>query len=335
MGYFENRSVLVAGGAGFIGSYLVELLLADGAHVSVADDFSRGRIENLRPVIDDVRVHQVDLRDAKAALQVCKGQEVVMNLAAPVAGVEFSQTHHGLMLTETLLLAVNVLEAARQAEVERYLYCSSSCVYPDDAIVPTPELEADRDDPEKANAGYGWGKRIGERQALYYAHEYGIEMAIGRPFNSFGAREYPEEIEQAHVIPAIISRLLHGEDPLIVWGSGNQTRSFVHARDTALGLKLTTEHGVGAGPVNVGHDHETSMRELVELLLDVAEESREVVFDSTKPEGAIRKSSDVTRLKELTGFVPSTSLREGLEEMLAFFREKLPAVAPEGGPGAA
>lgn len=329
MGYFGNRSVLVAGGAGFIGSYLVELLLADGARVSIADDFSRGRMENLMPVIDDIRVDKVDLRDPSAARQACKGHEVVMNLAAPVAGVEFSRTHHGLMLTETVLLAANVLEAARQAGVERYLYCSSSCVYPDDALVPTPEYDADRDGPEEANAGYGWGKRIGEQQARYYEQEYGIEIAIGRPFNSFGPREYPERIEQAHVIPAITSRLLSGENPLVVWGSGNQTRSFIHARDTALGLKALTEHGIGAGPVNVGHDEETSMRELVELLLDLTGEERRVVFDTTKPEGARRKSAEVTRLRELTGFMPSTPLREGLEEMLVFL-EKLASATPEG-----
>lgn len=314
----------MAGGAGFIGSYLVELLLVDGARVTVADNFSRGNIENLLAVRDDIRLVEVDLREPVESLRACSGQEVVMNLAAPIAGVEFSRTHHGMMLTDTVLLAATVLEAARKSDVGRYLFCSSSCVYPDDAVVPTPEPEAYRDGPESANAGYGWGKRIGELQALYYADEYGIEMAIGRPFNSFGSREYPEDIKRAHVIPAIISRLLDGETPLVIWGSGNQTRSFVHARDTALGLKLIAEKGVGAGPINVGHDEETSMRDLATLLLEVTGKEREIFFDTSKPEGAPRKSADVTKLRELTNFVPSTPLRQGLDEMVEFFRERLP-----------
>src|SRR5207237_5438790 len=118
---------------------LVEWLVADGAVVTVADNLSRGRIENLASVSADVRVLKLDLRNAEACVAACSGQEVVMNLAAPVAGVEYSRTHHGEMLTHTVLISANMLEAARLAGIDRFLYCSSSCVYPDDALVPTPE----------------------------------------------------------------------------------------------------------------------------------------------------------------------------------------------------
>jgi nucleoside-diphosphate-sugar epimerase len=320
--YFAGKKVLVAGGAGFIGSYLVEYLVADGASVTVADNLSRGRVENLHHVRDDIRFQRVDLRESDATRSVCRGKDVVMNLAAPIAGVEYSRTHHAEMLTETLLLSANTLEAARRADVPRYLYCSSSCVYPDDAIIPTPESEVERNEPESQNQGYGWGKRMGERQAQYYARDYGMQIAIGRPFNAYGAREYPEEIEKAHVIPAILSRILNREEPLVIWGSGNQTRSFVHARDFALGLKLLTEHYAEADPVNVGHDHETSIRDLVGLLLEITGRRPRVVFDTTRPEGAQRKSADVTKLMRATGFVPSTSLAEGLVEMVEFFHNQ-------------
>ncbi len=333
MGYFEGKRVLVAGGAGFIGSYLVELLIADGARVTVADNLARGRLTNLDAVRSEVEFKLVDLRDRQGAADACRDQEIVMHLAAPISGVEYSMTHHGYMLSETLLINTNVIEGARLAGASRFLYCSSSCVYPDDAVVPTPESEAERGSPERANEGYGWGKRIGELQAKYYAHEYGMEVAIGRPFNAFGAREHPEAIGRAHVIPAILSRILRGEDPLVIWGSGNQTRSFVHARDFALSLKLITEHYANADAVNVGHDRETTIRDLVELLLEITGRRPRIVFDTSRPEGALRKAADVTKLVRVTSFVPPTTLLDGLEEMVRFFAERLPpGEPPEGQP---
>jgi GDP-L-fucose synthase len=310
--------VLVVGGAGFIGSYLVEYLAADGAEVTILDNLSRGSLDNIRGTHGDVQFVEGDARDPQLVAGACRGNEVVMNLAAPVSGVEYSRTHHAEMLSETLVINSTVIGAAAQAGIERYVYCSSSCVYPDDATVPTPETEGWTGTPERDNEGYGWGKRMGELQAQYYARDTEMAVAIVRPFNAYGPREAQEDLTRAHVIPAIISRVLAGEDPLIVWGSGEQTRSFVHARDFALGLKLVCEHHAKADPVNVGHSHETSIRDLVTLILEILGIERHVVFDRTRPEGAKRKSADTTKLREVTGFVPATPLREGLEEMIDY-----------------
>ena len=321
--YFAGKRVLVAGGAGFLGSYLVELLVADGAQVTVADNLSRGHAENLATVDADVRLLQLDLRSMENALVACDGQDVVLNLASPVAGVEYSQSHQGRMLTEVTQLATTVLEAARQAGVIRYLYCSSSCVYPDDALVPTPEHESERGSPEACNEGYGWGKRIGELQARYYAREYGLEVAIARPFNSYGARQHMDgDLDRAQLVPALISKVLEPSETLVVWGSGNQTRSLVHGRDTALALKLLCESYASADPVNVGHADETSVRTLVELLLDITESTKQVVYDTTRPEGPPRKAADVSKLRAVTGFTPSTDLHAGLSEMVAHYQEQ-------------
>jgi len=160
--YWDGKKVVVAGGAGFIGSYLVELLLADGAQVTVADNLSRGRMDNLSAIMHQISFHKVDLRDMDACEKICYSQDVVMNLAAPAFGIEYSMAHHGEMLTDVTTIGFNLLEGARRQNVRRFLVVSSSCVYPDDAVVPTTEEEGLRGSPETVNIGYGWGKRMVE-----------------------------------------------------------------------------------------------------------------------------------------------------------------------------
>lgn len=310
----------MTGGAGFIGSHLVDLLLEDDALVTVADNLSRGRVENLAHVMDRIRFHQVDLRYLDRCEELSRGQDVIMNLACPAFGVEYSMTHHGEMLTDTVLVGFNMLEAGRRKGVKRFLVVSSSCVYPDEAGIPTREEEGWMGTPETVNQGYGWGKRMLELQGQYYAREYGMEVAIARPFNAYGVRE-PLEEDKAHVMPALIRKVLSGQDPVIVWGSGNQTRSFVHGKDFALGLKLITEHYATADPVNVGHDRETTIRDLALKILAVTGSKSRLFFDTDKPEGATRKSADITKLVAVThGFVPQITLEEGLTEMIEYFR---------------
>lgn len=324
--YWKNRRVLVTGGAGFIGSYLTELLVADGAVVTVADNLAHSRIENLAGVIDKIRFEKCDLRYLGVCERIAAGQDAVLNLAAPAFGVEYSMAHHGEMLTDTVIVGFNMLEAARRAGVKRFLVVSSSCVYPDDAGLPTNEREGWRGSPETVNEGYGWGKRMVELQGQYYAREYGMEIAIARPFNAYGPRE-PLDKEKAHVMPALIQKVLSGDNPVVVWGSGNQTRSFVHAKDFALGLKLIAEHYAVADPVNVGHDRETTIRDLVERIIRLNGGHRDLKFDTTKPEGATRKSADVEKLQRVTGFTPQITLDEGLAEMITYFRGQLDATS--------
>jgi GDP-L-fucose synthase len=245
-----------------------------------------------------------------------------MNLASPAFGLAYSMCHHGEMLTDVTMIGLNVLEAARRQGVKRFLVVSSSCVYPDDADVPTKEDQALRGCPETVNLGYGWGKRMVELQGQYYAREYGMQVAIARPFNAYGPRESFEK-EKSHVMPALIQKVLNGDKRVIVWGSGNQTRSFVHGKDFALGLKLLTEHYAKADPVNVGHDRETTIRELLDGILRITGKNPEIIFDTTKPEGAKRKSADVTKLRDVTGgFTPQITLDEGLNEMISYFKNE-------------
>lgn len=321
MSFWEGRKVTVTGGAGFIGSHLVEYLVWDGAEVTVADDLSRGRLENLEAVKDDIRVVTDDLREPSSCEKVLSGSELVINLAAKVTSISYNRGHSGDMFTENMLLQINPIRAAQRVGVERFVQISTACIYPHDAPVPTPEEWGHVGEPEPTNAGYGWAKRMGELQALWYAEETDMEVVIVRPFNAYGPRDYYDEAT-SHVAPALIRKVLDGDDPVEVWGSGNQTRALVHARDFARGIQLCAEKATSPEPINIGHDEEISIKGLVERILDLTgSNGREVFYDTTMPEGYPRRAADTTRLKAVTGgFVPQTSLDEGLTEMIEWYQ---------------
>ena len=326
MSFWQGKKVAVPGGAGFIGSYLVEQLVAAGAKVTVIDNLESGRWSNLDGVKSDIDFIEADVADIPLCRRLLRGQDLVMNLAARAPGVGFSHVHHDDLLARNLQIGTAVLEGARQAGVKRTLVVSSSCVYPDEAPVPTPELPVFTGEPERVNSGYGWAKRYLELQARYYAENFAMEMAVARPFNAYGGRDLAAG-ERSHVIPALIERLLADAPELVVWGSGQQTRSFIHGRDVAAGLLLLTEHYAVCDPVNVGHDQEISIKELVEMLMDLSGIRKEVVFDTSKPEGCRRKAADMTKLRRVTrGFEPQVDLRPGLLEMIQGVRLQLKKV---------
>ncbi len=316
MSFWKGRKTVVVGGAGFIGSYLVEHLVEAGAEVTVLDNLETGKPQNLNGVASEIEFVHGDVTDLELARDVFAGQNVVMNLAAFAPGVGLSCSHHVDLLGRNMQIGGVALEAARQAGVRRFLVVSSSCVYPDDAPVPTPELPAFTGEPERVNSGYGWAKRFLELQAHHYAKKFGMEIAIARPFNCYGARDIADG-ERSHVIPALIAKLMSDELELVVWGDGSQTRSFIHARDVAAALTLLTERYAVCDPVNVGHDCETSVRQLVRTLMELTGIRKEAVYDATKPIGCLRKSADMTKFRRVIGaFEPKTNLREGLEEMI-------------------
>ncbi len=319
--YWKDKAVLVTGGAGYIGSYVVEDLLRRDARPIVADNLETGTIENLAGFRERVEFRNLDLREFSNCRAAVKGAEVAMNLAARAYGVGHSHKNHGDMLTSTLQISLNMLEAARLAGIRRYLVVSTSCVYPDDAVMPTPEGCAFDGTPESANEGYGWGKRMAEIQAGYYAREHGMEVAIVRPFNAYGGARYTWKDEKSHVIPMLVRRVMSGEDPLVVWGSGRQTRSFMHVRDIARLMVDATERHATGEPVNLGDESEISIADLVQVILRVAGRNPKVVFDTSKPEGKARKSADGSRLRKVfPDFKAGVSLEGGIREIVATYR---------------
>ncbi len=318
--FWQNKRVLVGGGCGFLGSYLVPQLAAAGARVAVVDNLENGFTENLAQVGKQVEFLEGDLRDASLCRRVTAGQDVVINLAAKAYGMDYSRSHNGEMLVYNLLCALTPLEAARQNGVGRYLIVSSSCVYPDDAAVPTPELDVFTGLPESVNEGYGWAKRIQELAGTYYARDYGMKVTIVRPFNPYGGNYRWGSEDKAHVIPALVKRIMEGSDPLVVWGSGNQRRNFLHASDAMRLVMKVIEKDLGPIPVNIGFDEDTSIAELVRLICDVAGVRPKIVYDASKPEGRFRKCADSARLRQVTdGETPRVSLRQGIEEMVDWY----------------
>lgn len=318
--FWEDKSVLVGGGCGFLGSYLVPQLLDAGAKVQVVDNLSNGYLDNLASVLDRISFVEADLSDRALSSEVTRGKDVVINLAAKAFGMEYSRFHNGEMLVDNLLSTITPLEEARKNYVERYLIVSSSCVYPDDAPIPTPELPVFTGMPESVNEGYGWAKRIQELAGTYYAHDYGMKVSIVRPFNPYGGNYRWGSEDKAHVIPALVKRVMDGEDPLVVWGSGRQRRNFLHASDATRLIMKVIEKDVIVEPINIGYDDDVSIAELVDLICDVSGKHPKIVFDTSKPEGRFRKCADATRLREVTDhYIPQVSLREGIEDMLDWY----------------
>ena len=316
---WQNTRVLVGGGCGFLGSYLVPALVRAGARVTVVDNLEHGDSSALDPVKAAVTFVQADLRERSVCDEVLPGHDLFINLAAKASGVGFSRTHHGEMLIDNILCGLVPLQAAQRHGISRIVMTSTSCVYSDDAPVPTPELDAFIGEPEKVNEGYGWAKRVQELAAGYLAREHGTKITILRPFNLYGSNYPWRSTERAHVIPALVKRVLDGEDPLVVWGSGEQRRNFLHGEDAAEIILRVLASGA-EGPVNIGYEEDTRIADLVALICDVTGRRPKIVFDRSRPDGQARKSSDSTRLRALTGnYEPRITLREGVEQMVDWY----------------
>lgn len=322
--FWKGKRVLVAGGAGFVGSHLVDELVADGSSVTVADSLETGSIENLGSVWGKIRFLKGDLTNAAFSDEAARGQDVVMNLAARANGIGYSAGHHAELFTYNSLVNFNVLESARKAGPARYLLVSSSCVYPDDAITPTPELPAFTGAPELANEGYGWAKRVAELQARFYAAEYGMEIAIARPFNAYGERCRWQD-QTSHVLPALVKKAMEGSSPIVIWGSGEQRRNLLHVKDFAWGMKLLTERYAKADAVNLGLEETISIRELVDIILRVCgRQGTPVEFDRAKPEGRRVKSADSSKLRSIVPeFRSRTTLEDGIQEVVEWYRRSM------------
>lgn len=321
MSFWSKKKVLVAGGGGFIGSHLVSELLrrAPDARVTVAGHVSARTRRNLAAVESRVELLEVELLDRAACERACRGQDVVLNLAARVGGVGYNSVHHGSLFRDNMTLALNLLEGARLAGCERSLVTSSACVYPRAPKLPTPESEGFREEPEPTNAGYGWAKRMSEYAAKAYAEEFAMKVAVARPYNAYGPRD-DFAPETSHVIPALIRRVVGGEDPLRVWGDGTQTRTFLYVEDFARGCLDLLERRPQPDPVNLGSDEEVSVAELARLIVAAAGTATRLEFDPSKPAGSPRRRCDTSKARAEIGFQAKTPLAEGLRKTVEWYK---------------
>ena len=286
----EAMKVLVAGSAGMIGSNVVRIL-SERTDPLVCID---GKFDHWSGA-------RWDLRDANHCADALYDPEHpferVYHLADRTVGIGYSSTHHGQMLTDSLLISLNLLEAARKAGVKDYVYVSSSCVYPDDlsgAVIEANAFLGGR--VEWANHGYAMAKYVAEIQANMFAYEYGMRTVIARPANVFGpSYDWTRPLEDMHVIPALIVKMLRGDKTIVVWGSGNQTRTFDYEEDTAHKIVALADHGKAGEAYNLG-GYEVLIHDLVFLLKAVTEWDGKIEFDMTKPEGPLRKAQSMEKL---------------------------------------
>lgn len=319
LSYYRDRSILVTGGAGFAGSHLVESLVDIGVRVRVPVRPTTD-LAFLEAVVDRVEIVPADLFEATAVRKAVVGQDVVLHLAsAKGGGIVHSMKHHGSLFRNNMLASIHVLDAARDEGVERFLMVSSACVYPRDCGIPTPEEDGTRGEPEPTNAGYGWSKRMVEFMTLAYAEEFSMNVGIVRPFNLYGPRDdffRPTN----HVIPGMITRLFNGERPFTVWGSGRQTRSFLFVEDMVRGVLIAGARPDVRGPLNLGNDEEITIADLASLIIELSGLEVDMVLDSTRPDGQPRRACDSTRALAELGFEAPTSLRQGLQKTIEWYR---------------
>jgi UDP-glucose 4-epimerase len=315
------KNILVSGGAGFIGSHLLDEL-ADG-RVRVLDDFSTGREENVAAhrKRENFQIVQGDLRDRKLVAELLRGVDVVFHLAC--RGVRHSignpVENHEVNATGTLVL----LEEARRAGVARFLHVSSSEVYGTAKYVPM-----DEDHPTFPETVYGASKLAGECYARAFFRTHQFPTVVVRPFNNFGPRSHHEG-DSGEVIPRFVVWALNGKRP-IIFGDGTQTRDFIYVKETAHWLRRIAECDALVGQtVNLGSGRETSIRELAELVCDEAGQARMAPeFRSPRPGDVQRHFAGVDRARNLLGFETRTTVREGIAKLVEYVRATPGGVAP-------
>ena len=315
---YSDKNILVTGGTGMIGSHLVELLLEKNANVRIV-----AHEREIPPELEDKGLDVVsgDLTEKKFVEESVKDMDYVFHLAAYTGGLGRTSTHPASTLTPNLIMDGNVLECAKNEGIERFLYASCTCVYPDDEKT-LEEEDAWKGNPPEIHASYSWSKRMGERQAIAYHKEYGMNIAIVRPSNSYGPRD-SDDLETAHALGSLIMKAINKMDPFVIWGDGNPIREYIYARDAAKGMLLAMENYCVGDPINLASGEFVSISELARKILKLTNISPEIKFDKEKPSGQKRRVLSNKKAKEKIGFVAETSLDAGIKETIKWYKQKL------------
>ncbi len=308
---YAGKKILVTGGTGLIGMPLVELLVEQGAKVRVAslDDPSRAH--------PDAEFCRVDLMRFENCVEVCEEMDFVFHLAGIKGSPRMASKKPASFFVPIILFNTNMMEAARQCGVKRYLYTSTIGVYSPAEVF----YEADvwKTFPSDNDRFAGWAKRMGELQAEAYGIEYGWKnIAIVRPANVYGPHDNFNP-DNAMVIPSLIKRALDGENPLSVWGDGSAIRDFIHAKDVARGMLLALEKSTGAA-INLGSGVGVSIKEIVDIIVGNMNAGPEVVWDTSKPTGDRKRVMDISKAREI-GFEPMISIQEGVKGVMHWFED--------------
>ena len=215
----------------------------------------------------------------------------------------------------------NILEAAKNERIDRFLYASCTCIYPNDEKT-LEEDDAEKGDPPEVHASYSWSKRMGERQAIAYHKEYGMNIAIVRPSNSYGPRD-SDDLETAHALGSLIIKAINKMNPFVIWGDGSPIREYIYASDAARGMLLAMENYCVGDPINLASGEFVSISELAQKILKISNMNPEIKFDKEKPSGQKRRVLSNKKAEEKIGFVAETSLDVGIEQTIKWYKQKL------------
>jgi len=329
--WFEGKRCLVTGGAGFIGSWLVEALVRLGARVYVADNLWRGSLDNLmdesgKPCVDlNERFIYADLREYHSCLVAAMKADLVYHLADIVAGIDFVFGNEPLLYRSNILINSNMITAAKEVGVQTFVYVGAACSYPKELQArPGGEpLHEDQAYPANPESGYGWSKLMGEYETQLMGRNSSTQVGILRLHNVYGPRS-EFAVKRSQVIPSLIRKAIrYPDEEFRVWGSGKQTRSFVYIADIVDALLRVPYCGLGQGAIQIGTSEQTAIAELAEKIIRISGKSIPLVFDTTKPEGDGGRSANWEKARKVLGWSPRVSMDEGLEQTYRWIYDQI------------
>lgn len=307
---------LVTGGAGFIGSNIVEELVARGEDVVVLDDLSTGKRENIEPWLDRIKFVRGDIRKREDVQEAIAGVDYVLHQAA-LASVPRSIENPELVNEVNVAGTITLLEEARRAGVKRFIYAASSSAYGDTETLPKTE-----EMPVSPLSPYAVSKLTGEYYCSVYYTVYGLPTISLRYFNVFGPRQDPNS-QYAAVIPIFISSLLKGERPTI-FGDGEQSRDFTFVTNVVNANILASRCEEAAGQVlNVACGERYTLNELFAILRQMINEDIDPIYSDPRPGDVKHSQADISRAKEVLRYEPGVSFEEGLEKTVEWYRKSL------------
>jgi GDP-L-fucose synthase len=309
-GFWSNRRVVVTGGRGFLGSYVVERLKAHGA----AQVFAPARAE-------------YDLRDLQQVDRMYRDMRpnIVIHLAAVVGGIGANRQRPGEFFYDNLIMGAQLMELGRIRQLEKFVAIGTVCAYPKVTPIPFRETDLWNGYPEETNAPYGLAKKMLLVQAQAYRQQYGFNAIYLLPVNLYGPRDNFDP-QGSHVIPALIKKCVEARDrgarEIVVWGDGSPTREFLYVEDAAEGIVLASERYDKPDPVNIGSAFEISIKDLVTLIADVTRFTGKITWDTSQPNGQPRRKLDTSRAEREFGFRSRTDFREGLQRTVQWYERQ-------------
>ncbi len=307
--YWTNRRICVTGGAGFLGSVVVEKLRRRGANdifIPKFEDYNLVEPEAIRRLLDDAR------------------PDIIIHLAAHVGGIGANREYPAEFFYDNLMMGVQLMHEAWKRGVKKFTAIGTVCAYPKFTPVPFSEDDLWNGYPEETNAPYGLAKKMLLVQAQAYRQQYGFDAIFLLPVNLYGPGDNFNPAS-SHVIPALIRKYIEaqesGQEEVVAWGDGTPTREFLYVADAAEGILLATEHYDGADPVNLGSGFEISIKDLSELIAKLVGFEGRLVWDTSKPNGQPRRALDTSRAERSFGFKAQVAFEEGLRETVEWYRQ--------------